>query len=122
MRLIAGIGLTLLLLAPSVLVVASVGIDVNLFAAALAIAACLLLNRSLARYRFLWVVLGAVVLAIPPYPLWLTGNGAGDWVIRWSPAIFARHPYYYFILFVADLALLTMLTAVTSPRRAQLGT
>lgn len=104
-RHLAAIGLAAITLLPAV-IAALAGVDLNLFYGIVVLAACAWLAPRTKRLDLLWLLLGAVALALLPYPLWVQTDAAGAIAIKWSQAVYERHPWYYVAAFVVNAILL----------------
>lgn len=77
LRIIVAVAAIVVLLSPG-MVMAMVYTDLNLLVAICAVLVVVAF-RQRARLRWLLAVLGALLIAVPPYPYWVFSNNQGVW-------------------------------------------
>lgn len=105
LRYLAAAVLVLVVLFPAMLA-ASAGVDLNLLYGLAAAVVSLWLAWRSKGLGWLWLLLGAAVLAVLPYPLWVRTDSAGALSVNWSQAVFESHPWYYPMIFGMNSALM----------------
>jgi hypothetical protein len=118
LRAIAALAAIVVLLSPG-LVMALVYTDLNLLVAIAAVLLVIAFRRH-AKLRWWLAVLGALLIAVPPYPYWLFSNNQGVWYFSFFGGFTLQSvPFGTFAaFFVAALALFAVLFwAFSRPRQ-----
>jgi hypothetical protein len=113
--------IVLLLIGPSVLT-ALTSTDINLLVCLTTIVVGLALAKKLPNVRYIFIVLASLVLAFPPFPLWLKSDGAGGMRIEWTQEIINRAPLFHAGFFLWNLLLVIFLFEMFAAPQAPLVT